>query len=586
MVLAGGTSTGLMEVDFVIEFPDTTFDTNAGGFGTVRCIGEAIVAFDPDPLEIPEGQTRKVTATITKLLTANEAASRTINVRLVEKDETTFLGTSGATNIKFPGKRKAGSKITVTWRFPLKCLDDEIRGIENTGKPEAFIAIEFREDGPDSGDGTVRCVPDSKQSSSVNSGGAAPSVVAIDEETGYAFALNAFDGAIGVFDGATQIDTINLPCVAPVGASGVEPNGFNCRYQGLNLIRTAILLRVLAADSQAGAIVAIAYVFGPSTAGATEITTIPVGADPQGIDYDESTGQIYVANNGDGTVSVIDANTDIVTETTTVGGKPWTVKVDSVNGFAYVSNFTLDVVHVIDTATNTEVDTINVGNGPAGMEIDQEAGTLWVTNFIDSSVTVVGLHTAPLAASSLLPTTIDLGALTRPIDISLNEYTDRLYTANSLSDTSSVIDRTTRELVATIDVGNEPDAVAAHGKKGIVYVANHVENTLSIIEDPNPFREGLPADVNCDGVVDMQDTLLSLRTIGLGPTASGTDCPTVGQPVDVMPSIFGDQIWGDLNCDGVSDGLDTILMMRQAAGLAVPEGGVGCWGMSDPVYFY
>ena len=140
--------------------------------------------------------------------------------------------------------------------------------------------------------------------------------------------------------------------------------------------------------------------------------------------------------------------------------------------------------------------------------------------------------------------------------------------------------------MATVDVGLSPDAVAAHGKKGIVYVANHDQNTLSIIEDPNPFEHQLAGDLNCDGVIDLQDALLSLRTIGLGPVANGNDCPAVGLPVDVMPAIFGEQIWGDLNCDGVADGLDVILLIRREAGVSVPNGSPTCPDLGGLTYVY
>ncbi len=575
--------TGENSVAFEIEFGST--NSNAIGSGTVTCSGKAIVIFDPDPLEVPEGSTKKVNVTITKNLTAEETFSKRIHVRLVQPGvlDDTLLDTKDE---KVPGAKRVGQKRTVTATFEISCTNNEIRGkLTGTGTDDAELSIEFTDNGVNHGTGRALCVD--AEVSQVPSGGSHPSDIVIDPESGYAYALNAFDGAIGVFDGATLIDTINLPCVAaPAGSSRVEPDGFNCKYQGMYLRFLPVGFAIYAADFQAAWL--IAMFFGgfdtSSPAGAPEITTIPVGAGPQGIDGDESSGQIYVANNGDGTVSVIDADTDTVTKTINVGGKPWTVKVDSVNGIAYVSNFTLDVVHVIDAATNTEVDTIDVGNGPTGMEIDHNAGTLWVTNFIDSTVSVVDLYTSPLAVTSLTPTTIDLGAGTSPIDISLNEYTGRLYTANANGDTASVINRTTRQVVASIDVGISPDAVAAHGKKDLIYVANHDVNSLSLISDSNPFEQQLAGDLNCDGVVDAADVLGSLRASGALPLANGNECPAFGQGVDILHGAVATQVWGDVNCDDELDGYDPLALIRHLANL--PNGKVGCPNIGALTYVW
>jgi len=66
--------------------------------------------------------------------------------------------------------------------------------------------------------------------------------------------------------------------------------------------------------------------------------TIPVGSAPAGIAVDWKTNRIYVANRGDGTVSVINGQTNAVVATIPVGLRPGGVTVNWRINRAYVAN--------------------------------------------------------------------------------------------------------------------------------------------------------------------------------------------------------------------------------------------------------
>ncbi len=576
--------TGEGSVEFGVGFGIAAI--NAIGLGIVSCAGDAIVTLDPDPLEVPNGSQRKVTVTVTKLATALEVANKNVHLRLIHPNNggDVLLDTA---DVPIPGATQTGQRITVTTAFPIDCTNNEIRGrLNGTGTDFAELQMALNIV-PEISNNLVLTMCIEPTMVSGPSGGSHPSSVVFDPWSGLVYVLNAFDGAIGVFDGTTQVDTIHLPCPStPAGASSVEPGGFNCIYQGMHLRHIASGLVILATDFLAALVMSASLgSSGPLPAGTPEITTIPVGAGPTGIDGDESTGNVYVANNSAGTVSVIDTATDTVFATLAVGGEPSGVIVDSVNGFAYVSNFALDIVHVINTSTNIEVGTIAVGNGPDGMEIDADTGSLWVTNFYDGTVTVVDLYTSPLAVASLAPRTIDLGIGTGPNGISLNRYTNRVYTANALNDTASVINRTTGQVVATIDVGLQPDDVVAHPNKGLIYVANHEASTLSMISDPNPYVHRAWGDLNCDGEVTPVDVLGSLRRTGALPLTSGNGCPAFGQGVDILPMTFGQQFWGDVNCDDDFDGYDALFLILFLTAYAQLASG-NCPLMGGPTYVW
>jgi YVTN family beta-propeller protein len=94
----------------------------------------------------------------------------------------------------------------------------------------------------------------------------------------------------------------------------------------------------------------IATAAAPASAagGYTATATIAVGNLPSGVAVDPTTGNVYVTNNRDDTVSAIDEATDTVTATIAVGCMPGEVAVDPDTHTAYVTNQTGDTVSVIN----------------------------------------------------------------------------------------------------------------------------------------------------------------------------------------------------------------------------------------------
>ena len=77
-------------------------------------------------------------------------------------------------------------------------------------------------------------------------------------------------------------------------------------------------------------------------------------------------------------------------------------------------------------------------------------------------------------------------------------------------------------------------------------------------------------DHNCSGLVDAVDSLLTLRhDAGLG--ANTGDCPAFG---DAVPAGGPQLVWGDVDCDGAIGAVDALKLLRHDAGLPVqqPEG--------------
>jgi YVTN family beta-propeller protein len=169
----------------------------------------------------------------------------------------------------------------------------------------------------------------------------------------------------------------------------------------------------------------------------TVVANVGVGNAPQGVTYDSNNSRVYVTNSGSNTVSVINTSTNkIVATIDGLGMYPWGDAYDASNGDVYVADLSSNTISVIDGTTNHVVTTVNVGNQPAELAYDASTGDIYV----------------------------------------VNEY------FGSSNGTVSVIDSTTNTVIATVTVGKGPNGIAYDSSNGDLYVTNGSDNTVSVID--------------------------------------------------------------------------------------------------------
>lgn len=178
----------------------------------------------------------------------------------------------------------------------------------------------------------------------------------------------------------------------------------------------------------------------------------------------------YIANEGTGTVVVLDVDTNTIL--TTISGfvktGPFFVTIAPDGSKVYVTSNTGNVVYVIDTLTNTIMDTVPVGIRPLGIAITPNSSKVYVTNFQDAvnSVTVIESSTHTVVD------TISIGFTAFGIAITPNgafAYVNRL-TAQSavivIDTETDVITKTIPISSGSIVVGDEiaitPDGTKAY----------------------------------------------------------------------------------------------------------------------------
>ena len=180
------------------------------------------------------------------------------------------------------------------------------------------------------------------------------------------------------------------------------------------------------------------------------IKTVTVGQFPQGVAVTPDGARVYVANQGDGTVSVIETASNIVTATVTVGLGPEGIAVTPDGAHVYVGNFLGNTVSVIVAASNTVTATVPVGQFPQGVAVTPDGAHVYVANQGGGTVSVIA------TASNIVTGTVPVG--TFPVGVALTPDGAHLYVANQRDNGVAVIATTSNTVTATVPVGMAPRA--------------------------------------------------------------------------------------------------------------------------------
>ncbi len=198
-----------------------------------------------------------------------------------------------------------------------------------------------------------------------------------------------------------------------------------------------------------------------------------VGESPEGAAFDSTNGDIYVANDGSGTVSVISGATNRIIDTISPEMYPAGAAFDSTNGNIYFTNSNSNNVSVVSGATNTVIATIPVGANPNELAFDSTNGDLYVPNINSNNVSVVS------GATNAVIATIPVGAA--PYHAAFDITNGDIYVTNHNSNNVSVISGATNRIIATVPVGSEPVGAAFDSTNGDIYVADTNSSNVSVV---------------------------------------------------------------------------------------------------------
>ena len=206
----------------------------------------------------------------------------------------------------------------------------------------------------------------------------------------------------------------------------------------------------------------------------------------------------FVTSGGDRTVVEFDVDTlRIVKVISGLGVKPDAIEFDPQTRRIYVANGTSGGITVIDPEKGEIVATVPIEGKLEGIAFDGK-GRLFVNTEDKSEIQVVDTHTLkPVAVWPIAPVE---GGTGLAIDVAHN----RLFSSGG-NGKLAVVDSLTGAVVATPEIGEDPDGDAFDAAHALIFTSNMV-GTLSVLHEDSPDVYSL---------VQTVPTALGARTITL-----------------------------------------------------------------------
>jgi DNA-binding beta-propeller fold protein YncE len=336
-----------------------------------------------------------------------------------------------------------------------------------------------------------------------------PAVPAVDEATDTVYVPNGGDGTVSVIDGATCNATVRTGCanVPPVLTVGGSP-GAAAIDQASDTVYVVV-----------GGIPGFGSlnVFNGATCDATVTsgcgqtpTSVPAGANAFDVAIDPVTHRVFVLNQNDSTVSIVDGATCNARDRAGCAQRPSTVAtaynpgylaIDIANDTVYVADYYEPTVSLLNGAACTLTNpagcrrptapTTPGGAGPGGTAVDEATGTLYVSDADGNTVSVIATASCnafmTFGCGRSWPT---VASGNFPGGVGLDQQTDTIYVANPADNTVSVINGATcnattssgcGQTLTPIDVGGVPVGVTVDEDNHSAYVANVGDGTVSMI---------------------------------------------------------------------------------------------------------
>jgi YVTN family beta-propeller protein len=131
--------------------------------------------------------------------------------------------------------------------------------------------------------------------------------------------------------------------------------------------------------------------------GPKQITQISVGKQPEAIDISPDGRELWVGQNGDGSISIIDIATNKVKETIKVGEVPIRVKFTPDGKRVLISDAKAGELIILDAATRKEIKRLTIEGTPVGILMAPDGNRAFIAASEANKVLVIDLEKLALA---------------------------------------------------------------------------------------------------------------------------------------------------------------------------------------------
>lgn len=298
----------------------------------------------------------------------------------------------------------------------------------------------------------------------------APRGLAYDSTKGEIFVKGTGIGGIG---GTTNVSVVSDSTLKILANVSVPNNSsFTDLYFENGMAYDSGKGEVFVANEYSGTVSVI------SDTSNTIVATIAVGSYPMALAYDSGKGEVFLTNDGPSNVTVLSDTTNSVVATITLGGTfngiaRGSLAYDSSKGEVFVAS--PPNVSVISDQTNSVIATVPSPDGSVGVAYDGVKGEVFATGPSDN-VTVIS------DTSNKVVTKVPLPPSSFPYAIAYDSGSGELFVTNvgrsiyfgSNFDrfTMSVVSDATNLVVATVQLGSAPEGMAYDSGKGEIFIVN------------------------------------------------------------------------------------------------------------------
>jgi YVTN family beta-propeller protein len=268
--------------------------------------------------------------------------------------------------------------------------------------------------------------------------GAGPVSIAVDDKNGRAYVASADDGTVSVIDGRTDqvIDVVKVGSHPySIAADSTKGRVYLTRtYSNKLTVIDAGTGRaseveaggedLIAVNPKTSAVYLLGYEGGNLvTLDGTSFAKgeVSAGMHGWGIVVDPDSGSVYVLRTGNAEVAVFGADGKLA-KRIAVGNIPSAGAFDSETKTLYVANYGDDTLTVIDAQSGVARATVAVGHHPEAVAVDVERNLVFVANTHGNSVTVID------GASNKVRATVAAGKF--PYALAYNPVSKKLHIAN------------------------------------------------------------------------------------------------------------------------------------------------------------
>ena len=222
--------------------------------------------------------------------------------------------------------------------------------------------------------------------------------------------------------------------------------------------------------------------------------------EPYGIEISPDGNSLYVANNYNSTLSVIDissiSGTDMsgVTEIRSIdlGQGPLKVAVSPDGNFIYTTNFADNSISLIPTADMLSGITIPVGNNPIDLVTSPDGNYIYISNFSSADVSIISAPmmsgTSPIwsGVTEVQRITVSKG----PYGIDVSPDGKYIYVANKEAKQISIVQMsvdsgvTNFTNIQSINLEERPYFLKVSTNGNYIYMTNSYDDSISIVKAP------------------------------------------------------------------------------------------------------